>query len=132
MGQGRSGIKKEMLKFPFSQPYDKPEQPKLLPERKPMIQIAERPILQHPQTIVQSKTRSKISPQEGSLFQGRLEQQDKIVSVPDYTFPKTVSEYDSTSRTKQEKACRILEGKSQLMLIHFIGPHPNQLKYLYK
>ena len=32
--QGRTGIKRKILKFPVSQPYDKPEQPKLLPGRK--------------------------------------------------------------------------------------------------
>ena len=46
-----------MLRFPISQPYDKCEQPKLLPGRKPVIQIAERPILQHPRNIMQSKTK---------------------------------------------------------------------------
>ena len=44
-------IKRKTLKFPVSQPYDKPEQPKLLPGRKPIIQIEERP--------TQSKTRSR-------------------------------------------------------------------------
>ena len=43
-GQGRAGIKQQMLKFPLSQQHDKPEQPKLLPGRKPIVQIAERPI----------------------------------------------------------------------------------------
>ena len=46
-----------MLRSPISQPYHKPEQPKLLPGRKPIIQIAGKPILQHPQNVVQSKTR---------------------------------------------------------------------------
>ena len=41
--------------------YDKPEQPKLLPGGKPIIQIAERPPLQQSQDIKQSKTRSKFS-----------------------------------------------------------------------
>ena len=44
LGQGRTGIKK--FKFPVFQLYNKPEQPKLLPGRKPIIQIAERPMLQ--------------------------------------------------------------------------------------
>ena len=42
-----------MLKFPVSQLYDKPERPKLLPGRKSIIQIAERPILQQPKNITQ-------------------------------------------------------------------------------
>ena len=36
---------------------DKPEQPQLLPGRRPVIQIAERPILQQPQNIIQPKTK---------------------------------------------------------------------------
>ena len=43
--QSRAGIKRKTI--------EKPEQPKLLPGRKPIIQIAERPI--------QSKTRLKVS-----------------------------------------------------------------------
>ena len=46
-----------MLKFPVSQLYDKPEQPKFLPSRKAIIQIAERPNLQQSQNITQPKTR---------------------------------------------------------------------------
>ena len=57
MGQGRAGIKKKMLKFPVSKLYDKSEQPKLLPGRKPIIQIAEWSPLQQSQNITQSKTR---------------------------------------------------------------------------
>ena len=55
--QGRAGIKEKTLRFPVFKSYGKPEQPKLLPGRKPIIQIAERPILQHPQNVWQSKTR---------------------------------------------------------------------------
>ena len=51
LGQGRAGIKRKMPNFPVSQLHDKPEQPKLLPGRSPIIQIAERPILQQPQNI---------------------------------------------------------------------------------
>ena len=57
IGQDRAGIKKKMLTFPVSQPYDKPEQPQLLTGRKPIIQIAERSILQQPQNVTQSKTK---------------------------------------------------------------------------
>ena len=45
-----------MLIFPVYQPYDKSEQPKLLPGRKSIIQIAQRP--------TQSKTRLKVSTPE--------------------------------------------------------------------
>ena len=48
IGQGRTGIKRKMLTFPVSQPYDKPKQPKLLPGRKTIIQIVKRLILQQP------------------------------------------------------------------------------------
>ena len=37
---------------------DKPEQPQLLPDRKSIIQIAERPILQQCQNIIQPKTQN--------------------------------------------------------------------------
>ena len=68
-----------MPSFSVSQTYGKPEQPKLLPGRKQIIQIAKRPILQHPQNVVQSKTRLQISLKEISIFLGRSEQQDKVV-----------------------------------------------------
>ena len=44
----------------MSQPLDKPEQPKLLPGRRPIIQIAEWPPLQQSQNINLSKTKSKV------------------------------------------------------------------------
>ena len=55
LDQGRTGIKWKTLKIPVSQLLDKPEQQQLLPGRRPIIQIAERPILQQPQNIIQSK-----------------------------------------------------------------------------
>ena len=45
LGQGRAGIKVKFLKFLWPQHFYKPEQPQLLPCRKSIIQIAERPIL---------------------------------------------------------------------------------------
>ena len=39
IGQGRTGIKQKTFKFPISQLHDKSEQPKLLPGRRPIIQI---------------------------------------------------------------------------------------------
>ena len=50
-GQGRAGIKKNVPRFPIPQLHDKPEQPKLLPGRKSIIQITERPILQPPRLL---------------------------------------------------------------------------------
>ena len=41
----------------MSQLFNKPEQPKLLPGRRPIIQISEWPPLQQSQNINQSKTR---------------------------------------------------------------------------
>ena len=38
---------------------DKPEQPQLIPGRRPNIQIAEKTLLQHLQTITQPKTSLK-------------------------------------------------------------------------
>ena len=46
IGQGIAGIKKKMLRFPMPQPYDKLKQPKLLPEIRLIIQIAEIQIFQ--------------------------------------------------------------------------------------
>ena len=71
IGQGRAGFKRRLLRFSIFQPYDKPKQPKLLPGRKPVIHIVERSILQHPKNIMQSKTRSNISPPEVFIFLGR-------------------------------------------------------------
>ena len=58
----------ETFKFPMSQLLDKPEQPKLLPGRRSIIQIAERPPLQQSQNINQSKTRLKVSIPENSII----------------------------------------------------------------
>ena len=78
-----------MFKFPVSQPLYKPEQLKLLPGRKPIIQIAERPI--------PSKTRSKVSTPENSGLH------HKVIPIPDYTIPQTMPELDSTSRAIRRK-----------------------------
>ena len=55
LGQGWAVIKNTMLRFPMPQPYDKPEQPMLLPERRPIIQIADRSILQPPKLLLNLK-----------------------------------------------------------------------------
>ena len=67
LGQSRAGIKKNVLWFPIPQPHDKPE-PKLLPGRKPIIQIAERPILQPHQIIMQPTMISKVPLKGKSIF----------------------------------------------------------------
>ena len=48
LAQGRAGIQKEIFRFTMPQPCDISEQLKLLPGRKSIIQIAERPILHPP------------------------------------------------------------------------------------
>ena len=45
-----------MLRFSISLSCDKPEQPKLLLGRRKIIQIAERPVFQHPQIVAQPNT----------------------------------------------------------------------------
>ena len=47
---------------------DKPEQPKSLPGRSPITQIAERPPLQQSQNINQSETRLKVSIPKSSMI----------------------------------------------------------------
>ena len=96
-----------MFKYPLSQLYDIPEQPKLLPGRRPIIQIAERPS--------QPETRPKVSTPESFIIPESSGHHDKVVPVPDYTIPQTMSEHDSICRTIKRK-----EGKSQLMLIQII------------
>ena len=46
---------------------DKPEQPQLLPGRRPITQIGERPILQQPQNIIQAQMRPQKSIPESSI-----------------------------------------------------------------
>ena len=78
----------------MSKPFDKHEQPKLLPDRRPIIQRAERPPLQHSQ----SKTRVKISVPENSITKSS-KHHDKVSTVSDYTITQTMSECDSISGT---------------------------------
>ena len=92
LGQGRVGIKKKMFRFPMPQTCDKPEQPKLLPGRWPIIQIAERPFLQPPQIDVQPKTISKVPFKEKSIFPERSVQHTDQV-VPNSMVPKIVLEH---------------------------------------
>ena len=66
----------------------KPKQPKLLPGRKPIIQIAEMPI--------HSKTGLKVSVPESSGHH------DQVIPVS-YTIPQTMSEHDSISRIIRRK-----------------------------
>ena len=55
----QQGIKKKMLTFSISQSWDKPELPTILPGRRPIIQIAERPILQPPNCLLSLKQYQK-------------------------------------------------------------------------
>ena len=47
---------------------DKPEKPKLLPGRRPIIQIAEKQILQPPEIVTEPKTITNIWLKEKSIF----------------------------------------------------------------
>ena len=69
-----------MLRFPMPQPHDKLEQSKLLPGRRPIIQIAERQILQPTKIVVQSVTISKFPLKEMSIFpEGSAQHIDYLV-----------------------------------------------------
>ena len=92
-----------MLKFPASQVFDKPKQPQLLLGRRPIIQTAETLLLQQPQNMIQPKTRPKISIQECSIVPESSRLYDKVIPVPDYMIPETVSRDDSISRTIKRK-----------------------------
>ena len=87
----------------MSQPLDKPKQPKLLPGRKPIIQIAERPILQQPQNIIQPKMRPKYSVPESSIILESSWHHDKAIPVPNYVIPQTMSGGNSMSRAIKRK-----------------------------
>ena len=94
LGQGRAGIKQKTFRFPMSQLFDEPEQARLLPAVKPIIQIVER----HPLQQSQSKTRAKISVPESSITKSS-EYHVKVIPVSDYTIPHTMSECESICRT---------------------------------
>ena len=52
IGQGGAGIKRKILqRVPMLQSHGKAGQPKLLPGRKPVIQVAERPVLHIPTVV---------------------------------------------------------------------------------
>ena len=60
-GQCRLGIKRKILpRFYMHQAHDKQEQPKLLPGRRPIIQIAERPGVELLKIVTQPKMVSKV------------------------------------------------------------------------
>ena len=52
---------------------------------------------------MQSKTELKVSTPESSIISGRPGHHDKVIPVPDYTIPQTLSEHDSISRTITRK-----------------------------
>ena len=87
----------------MSQLLDKPEQPKLLPGRRPIMQIAKRPPLQQSQNINQSKSRSKGPIPESSIIAKGSGHHDKVIPVTNYTIPQTMSACDSESRTIRRK-----------------------------
>ena len=83
LGQSRADIKWRTLKFPVSWTLDKPKQPQLLPGRRPIIQIAERPILQQPPNSIQPKIRPKIPVPESPIFPESSWFHDKDIPEPD-------------------------------------------------
>ena len=69
-----------MFRFPIPQPCDIPGQPKLLPGRRPIIQIGERTILQPVWLFAQPKTISKVLLKEKSIFlEGSVQHIDQVV-----------------------------------------------------
>ena len=76
----------------MSQMLDKPDQPKLLPGRRPIIQIAQMHPLQQYQSFNQSKTRLKVSILESSIITKGSGYHDKVVPVSNYTILQTMSE----------------------------------------
>ena len=68
LGLGRSGIKKKIPRFPIPLSHDKQKQPKLLPGRKPIIQITERPVLQPSKVVAQPKNCQKSNKCESLVF----------------------------------------------------------------
>ena len=81
---------------------DKPEQPKFIPGRRPIIQITERSPLQQSQNINQSKIKSKVSKPKSSLVT-KGSGHHKVIPVSDYTIPQTMSEDDSIARIIRRK-----------------------------
>ena len=105
-----------MLKFAVSQPYDKPEQPKLLPGRVPIIQVAKKP--------TQSKTSLKVSILESAIIPESSGNHDKVNPVSNYTIPQTMSEYDSFSRTIKRKGIQDLRREITAYADPFYRPPP--------
>ena len=95
----------------MSQLLDKPEQSKLLPDRRPMIQIAERSPLQQSQNINQSTARSNVLMLKSSIVAKCSGHHDKVIPVSDYTIPQTLSECDSISRTIRGKGMQDIRGE---------------------
>ena len=62
--------------------------PKLLPGRKPIIQLAERLPLKQSQNIDQSKMRSKGLIPKGSKITNGSGYHDKVIPISDYTIPQ--------------------------------------------
>ena len=68
LGQDRAGIKKNVIRFPIPQWQDIPKQLKLLPGRKPIIQMAERPILQSLELMFNPKYSQKFHKYKSLVF----------------------------------------------------------------
>ena len=88
--------------------------------------------MQQPQNITQSKTSWKISPQKRSIFLGRSEQHDKVIPVPNYMEPKTMSEHDSISKTITRKGMQNIRRENPAYTDPFIGPPPKPTVILHR
>ena len=86
------------------------------PLNKPIMQLTEKPILQKPQNIVQTKTTSKVQIPESSQFH------DKFVPVLNYIIPQTRSGDDSNSRTIKRKTIQDINRKIPSYTDHIYRP----------
>ena len=93
-----------------------------MPGRRPITQIAERPI--------QSKTRMKVSIPESSLIQKGPGQHDKVIPVSDYTIPQTMSECDSISTAIRRKDMQDMRSKISVYADPIYRPLPKPTEIL--
>ena len=130
LGQGRAGIKKNIIRFPIPQFQERPEQPKLIPGRKPIIQIAERPILQPPHSVAQPKTHSKTPPVQKPNFSDNLVSNSMIPKIILEHVEKTLSSDDHFCQPKKGNEIQDVRRGKPGYADPIYRPHPNQLKYL--
>ena len=103
-----------------------------MPNRRPKIQIAERPTLQHSQSTNQSKTRLKVSIPQSSIIPESLGHHDKVIPVSNYTIPQTMSEYDSISRTIRRKGIKDIRREILAYADPIYRPPPKPTEIIYR